>query len=115
MRFVSAKQLIFPFGIERIPPFPDLADPGVTRAVEEFPQRPQFICVVRGTGLALAPLRQHVGNEARQALVGLAASTRALRARSSGRVMVTFFMTRISCFRVSVSRLQTLVAIVRPG
>src|SRR4029077_18437955 len=64
MRFVSAKQLIFPFGIERLPPAPGLADARIARTVEELPEQPQLVGLFRP-----APLLQQIGNEAGQALV----------------------------------------------
>jgi hypothetical protein len=64
MRFVSAKQIIFPFGIQRLPPAPSLADARITRTVEELPEQPQLVRLIR-----LAPLLQQIGDKARQALV----------------------------------------------
>jgi hypothetical protein len=64
MRFVSAKQLIFPFGIECLPPAPSLADARIARTVEELPEQPQLVGL-----FGLASLLQQIGDEARQAFV----------------------------------------------
>jgi hypothetical protein len=64
MRFVSAKQLIFPFGIKRLPPAPGLADAGVPGAVEELAQQRKLVGFV-GPAMHF----QEVGNKPRQALV----------------------------------------------
>jgi hypothetical protein len=77
MRFVSAKQLIFPFGIKRLPPAPGLADAGIPGAVEELAQQRKLV------GLVGPAMRfQEVGNKPRQALVLL----RGLDARPPGKV-----------------------------
>jgi hypothetical protein len=58
------KQFIFSFGIERLPPVPCLADPRITRTVEELLKQGELV-----GRFCLASLCQKISDEPRQALV----------------------------------------------
>src|SRR5579862_6235657 len=64
MKFRSAKQFIFPFGIKRLPPAPRLADSRVAGTVEEFAKQRDLVRLV-----GLAAFLDQIGHKTRQALV----------------------------------------------
>jgi hypothetical protein len=98
MRFVSAKQFIFPFGIKRLPPTPSLADSRITGAVEELAKQRDLVGL-----LGLATLLEHIRHEPRQAFVLLGGldprPVRQVFRQSDGHVLHSTDIV-FTCFRV---------------